>query len=157
MPHLIRRNMTHILAVEPNELVNQAAESLKKQKLVEPTEWSKFVKTGHHKQRLPDNDEWWYYRSAAILRSIARLGPVGTQKLRTKFGGKKNRGHKPEHVYKASGSIIRKILQQLEKSGLIKQTEKGIHKGRVLTPQGVSFLDKIAVQIAKKAYKESKE
>ena len=149
--------MTHILAVEPNELVNQAAEGLKKQKLVEPTEWSKFVKTGHHKQRFPDNDVWWYYRSAAILRSIARLGPVGTQKLRTKFGGKKNRGHKPEHVYKASGSIIRKILQQLEKSGLIKQTEKGVHKGRILTPQGISFLDKIAVQIAKKSYKESKE
>ena len=148
--------MTHILSVNPNELVNKAAEELKKQKLVEPLEWSKFVKTGHHKDRLPDSEDWWFYRAAAILRSIARLGPVGTQKLRTKYGGKKNRGHKPEHVYKASGSIIRKVLQQLEKSELIKQTEKGVHKGRVLTPKGTSFLDKIAVQIAKQQYKDSK-
>ncbi|PIN73397.1 30S ribosomal protein S19e [Candidatus Woesearchaeota archaeon CG10_big_fil_rev_8_21_14_0_10_45_16] len=141
--------MTHILRVNPNELVNQAAGELKKQNLVKPTEWSKFVKTGHHKQRLPDDADWWYHRSAAILRSIAKLGPVGTEKLRTKYGGKKNRGHKPEKFYPASGSIIRKILQQLEKAELIKQAEKGVHKGRILTPKGISFLDKIAVQLAK--------
>ncbi|MBU0457751.1 MAG: 30S ribosomal protein S19e [Nanoarchaeota archaeon] len=149
--------MTHILAVNPNELNPKVADELKKQKLVEPTEWSKFVKTGHHKERLPDNPDWWYHKSAAILRSIAKLGPVGTEKLRTKYGGKKNRGHKPEHVYKASGSIIRKILQQLEKAELIKQTEKGVHKGRVLTPKGVSLMDKIAVQLAKSNHKESKQ
>jgi small subunit ribosomal protein S19e len=143
--------MTHILFVNPNELINQAAEELKKQKIVEPTEWSKFVKTGHHKERLPDNQDWWYFRSAAILRAIAKQGPVGTQKLRNKFGGKKNRGHKPEKFYRASGSIIRKILQQLEKSELIKQDQRGNHKGRVLTPKGTSFLDKIAMQIMKQA------
>jgi small subunit ribosomal protein S19e len=148
--------MTHILAVDSNELINQTAEELKKQKLVEPTEWAKFVKTGHHKERLPDSPDWWYYRSAAILRSIAKLGPVGTQKLRTKYGGKKNRGHKPERFYKASGSIIRKILQQLETGELIKKDEKGAHKGRVLTGKGVSLMDKIAVQIAKQARKDSK-
>ncbi len=146
--------MTHILKVDPNELVNKAALELKSQKLVQPTDWSKFVKTGHHKERLPDDEDWWYFRSAAILRSIARLGPIGTQKLRRKYGGKKNRGHKPEHFYIASGSIIRNILQQLEKSELIKQVEKGVHKGRVLTPKGVSFLDKMAVQIAKQARKD---
>jgi small subunit ribosomal protein S19e len=112
------------------------------------------VKTGHHKERLPDNEDWWYYRSAAILRSIAKLGPIGTAKLRTKYGGKKNRGHQPEKVFKASGSIIRKILQQLEKSQLIQQTKKGVHKGRILTPKGTSFLDKIAIQILKAEKKE---
>ncbi|MEK6969653.1 MAG: 30S ribosomal protein S19e [Nanoarchaeota archaeon] len=149
--------MTNVLTVNPMELNLKAADELKKQKIVQPTEWAKFVKTGHHKERLPDDPDWWYHRSAAVLRSIAKLGPVGTEKLRTKFGGLKGRGHKPEHFYKASGSIIRKILQQLEKAGLIKQVAKGVHKGRVLTPQGVSFLDKIAVQIAKKAHKEEKQ
>ena len=149
--------MTHILIVNPNDLVNRAAEKLKKEKLVEPTEWSRFVKTGHHKERLPDHEDWWYYRSAAIMRAIAKLGPVGTQKLRNKYGGKKNRGHKPERFYRGSGSIIRKILQQLEKSELVKQTEKGVHKGRVLTPKGVSLLDKIAVQLAKEATVERKK
>ncbi|PIN87821.1 30S ribosomal protein S19e [Candidatus Woesearchaeota archaeon CG10_big_fil_rev_8_21_14_0_10_32_24] len=146
--------MTQILAVNPNELVDKAAEELKKQTLVEPTEWAKFVKTGHHKDRRPDSQDWWYNRSAAILRSIAKLGPVGTQKLRTKYGGKKNRGHKPDRFYPASGSVIRKILQQLEKSELIRQTEKGVHKGRVLTPKGTSFLDKIAMQILKESRKQ---
>jgi small subunit ribosomal protein S19e len=143
--------MTHILAVNPNELVNRAADQLKKESLVEPTEWAKFVKTGHHKDRRPDSQDWWYDRSAAILRTIAKLGPVGTQKLRSKYGGKKNRGHKPNKFYPASGSVIRKILQQLEKSELIRQTEKGVHKGRVLTPKGTSLLDKIAMQILKEA------
>ncbi len=146
--------MTHILIVNPGTLVKQVSEELKKQNLVEPLEWSKFVKTGRHKERLPDSRDWWYARSAAILRSIAKLGPVGTKKLRTKYGGKKNRGHKPEKFYPASGSIIRKILQQLEKSALIKQVEKGVHKGRILTPQGKSFLDKMAVQIAKQERKD---
>ena len=141
--------MTHILAVNANDLIDQAAVQLKKEKLVEPTEWSQFVKTGHHKQRLPASEDWWYHRSASILRSVAKLGPVGTAKLRTKYGGKKNRGHKPERFYKASGSVIRNILQQLEKSELIKQEAKGVHKGRILTPKGVSFLDKIAMQLMK--------
>jgi len=141
--------MTHILVADANELVNKAAEELKKQSLVQPVDWAQFVKTGKNRQRLPDNQDWWYFRSAAILRSIAKLGPIGTQKLRTKYGGKKNRGHKPERFYPASGSIIRNILQQLETSNLIRQTEVGTHKGRVLTPKGTSLLDKIAVQLLK--------
>lgn len=141
--------MTHIKLINPNELINKAAEELKKQNLVQPLEWSKFVKTGQHKERLPDNKDWWFYRAAAILQSISRLGPIGTQKLRTKYGGRKRRGHKPGRFHRASGSIIRKILQQLETAELIKQTEKGAHKGRVLTPKGISFLDKIAVGISK--------
>src|SRR3989344_2128644 len=146
--------MTKILTVNPATLVKKAAEELKKQKLVQPTEWSKFVKTGHHKERLPDDLDWWYFRSAAILRSIAKLGPVGTEKLRTKYGGKKNRGHKPEHRYKASGSIIRKILQQLQNSELIKQTDMKVHKGRELTPKGQAFLDRIAIQISKQEHQD---
>jgi len=149
--------MTHIQLVDPSELISQAAQELKKQKLVQPPDWSQFVKTGRHKERLPDNPDWWYYRAAAILKSIHKLGPIGTQKLRTKFGGRKRRGHKPEHFYKASGSIIRKIFQQLEKAELIKKAEKGTHKGRILTPQGISFLDKIALQIFKKSKETLKE
>ena len=146
---LFKQCMTNILSVNPNELINKAAAELKKQNLVKPEEWAKFVKTGHHKERRPDDQDWWYFRSAAILRSIANLGPIGTQKLRTKFGGKKNRGHKPEKFYQASGSIIRNILQQLETSGLIRQTEKGVHKGRILTKEGASFLGKISSEIVK--------
>lgn len=142
--------MSHILTVNTTDLNKAVAEELKKQKLVNPPEWSQFVKTGAHKERLPDNQDWWFNRSAAILRGVVKLGPVGTEKLRTKYGGKKDRGHKPDRFVKASGSIIRKILQQLEKSELVKKAERGNHKGRVITPKGTSLLDKIAVQLAKK-------
>ncbi len=132
-----------ILQVNAQELITRASAELKKQKLVQPPEWAKFVKTGREKSRMPDNPEWWYMRSAAVLRSVAKLGPIGTEKLRRKFGGRKDRGHQPDRFFKAGGSIIREILQQLEKSGLIAQAAKGVHKGRILTPKGTSFLAKM--------------
>ena len=62
----------------------------------------------------------------------------------TYYGQKKNRGVKPEHFYKGSGKIVRVILQQLELEGLIKKVEKGIHKGKIITPKGQSLLDQLA-------------
>ncbi len=149
-------SMTQILAVNPHKLILQVAKELEKESAISQPEWSKFVKTGHHKQRLPLLDNWWHVRSAAILRTIARIGPVGTEKLRTKYGGRKNRGHKPDRRYKASGSVIRKSLQQLESAGLIQQKEVSGHKGRVLTPKGVSLLDKTAIGIMKEEKNGSK-
>lgn len=134
---------------DPQELVSKAAEELKKIPEIKAPEWAAFVKTGMHKERPPVSNDWWHIRSASVLRAIYRIGPVGVSKLRAKYGGKKNRGHKKEHFYKGSGSILRKVIQQLEKAGLIKFAEKGTHKGRVVTPKGKSFLDKIASQITK--------
>lgn len=133
--------------VDAQELVQKAAEELKKIPEIKPPVWAPFVKTGVHKERPPVNNDWWYLRTASVLRTIYRLGPVGVSKLRAKYGGKKNRGVKKEHFYKGSGSIMRKSLQQLEKAGFVKFAEKGVHKGRVITPKGKSFLDKIATQM----------
>lgn len=133
--------------VDPQELIAKAAEELKKFPEIEPPEWAPFVKTGMHKERPPSNIDWWYLRTASVLRTVYRLGPVGVSKLRDKYGGKKNRGVKKEHFYKGSGNILRKVLQQLEKAGFVKFVEKGVHKGRTITPKGESFLDKIATQI----------
>jgi small subunit ribosomal protein S19e len=128
--------------IDPQELINRTAEKLKKLPELTPPEWAKFVKTGAHKERPPINNDWWYTRAASILRKIQKLGPIGTNKLRRKYGGKKNRGSKPEEFRKGSGKIIRTILQQLDKAGLTEHTEKGVHKGRILTKKGVSFLNK---------------
>jgi small subunit ribosomal protein S19e len=135
--------------VYPNELVEKVAEELKKIEEIKPPVWATFVKTGVHKERSPESKDWWYTRAAAVLRSIFNLGPIGVSKLRTKYGGKQRRGHKKAHFKKGSGSVIRKILQQLEKAGLIKFVEKGIHKGRVIAPKGKSILDKTAAAISK--------
>ena len=133
--------------VDSQELILKVAEELKKIPEIKPPEWALFVKTGMHKERPPVNNDWWYVRTASVLRTVYRLGPIGVSKLRTKYGGKKNRGAKKEHFYKGSGSILRKSLQQLEKAGFVKFAEKGVHKGRIVTPKGKSFLDKIATQI----------
>jgi len=53
--------------------------------------------------------------------------------------------HRRHHVAAARG-IIRDMLQELENAKLIKRDKVG----RVITPQGRSFLDKIATQIATK-------
>ena len=139
--------MTTMYDADSQELITKAAEELKKIPEIKPPEWAPFVKTGMHKERPPVKDDWWYSRTASVLRAVYRLGPVGVSKLRAKYGGKKNRGHKKEHFYKGSGNILRKALQQLEKAGFVKFAEKGVHKGRVVTPKGKSFLDRIASQI----------
>ncbi|MBT5022384.1 30S ribosomal protein S19e [Candidatus Woesearchaeota archaeon] len=139
--------MPTIFDVNPNELIEAVAKELQKVSDIQPPAWAPLVKTGINRERPPVRADWWYVRSAAILRSVRLLGPVGVSKLRTKYGGIKNRGHKPEKFYRAGGNIIRKVLQQLEKAGLLKQVEKGVHKGRIATPAAISMMDKAAVKI----------
>ena len=136
--------MTKIYDVQPNELIESTALKLKEEEAMTAPEWAQFVKTGCHKERPPVNENWWHIRCAAILRSILKLGPVGVSKLRTKYGGKKNMGVRPDKFYKGSGSVIRKAIQQLEKAGFVAQKEIGSHKGRVITAKGKSLLDETA-------------
>lgn len=125
-----------------NILLDNVSKQLKSIKEISPPEWANFVKTSSARERPPIEKDWWYIRTTSILRKIYVLGPIGVNKLRKKYGGKKNRGHKPERFKLGSGKIIRTILQQLEKAKLIEKTEKGAHKGRVLTKKGKSLLDK---------------
>jgi small subunit ribosomal protein S19e len=124
------------------ELIKKTADALKEK--IKAPEWSIFVKTGVSRERPPVDKDWWYTRAASILRKVYLRGPIGTNKLRIKYGGRKNRGYKPEKTYVGSGKIIRTILQQLEQIEFIKKAEKEVHKGRVITPKGKSFLDKLA-------------
>ena len=137
--------------VPANDLIEAIANELKRIRDISPPEWAVFVKTGMHKERPPTRPDWWHVRAAAVLKSVERLGPVGVSKLRTKYGGKKNRGHKPERFYRGSGNIIRKALQQLEKAGLIKKADKGVHKGRIVTPAGKKIIAN-AMKEARKSY-----
>ena len=135
--------MARIYSVPVNEFIEKLAIELKNVKEIKAPEWAKFCKTGMSKERPPARDDWWHIRAASILRTVFRLGPIGTNKLRVKYGGRKNRGMKPEHHFPGSGSIIRKILQQLEAAKLIKQVEKDKRKGKVLTDKGKEILNKI--------------
>ena len=136
--------------VEPNLLIESLANELKKIKDLEPPEWAKFVKTSPANLTPPLRPDWWYIRTAALLRKFATLkGSIGVEKLRTLYGRRQRRGTvAPKHFKKASGSIIRKALQKLEKAGLVQKVEKP-RKGRKITPKGFALLDKVANQIMK--------
>ena len=134
-----------IYEIPKTELIERASKELQKVTAIQPPQWAIFVKTGMSKQRQPMRTDWWFVRAAAILRRLSDSdGPIGVQKLRTIYGAKKNCGHAPERFYRGSGNILRKVLQQLEKAGFAKKVDKGLHKGRIITPQGLSFLGKIA-------------
>ncbi len=148
--------MASTFDVDKNKLIEKIAEELKKNDNITPPEWATWVKTGINRQRPPAKDDWWYSRAAAVLCSIEKLGPIGVSKLRTKYGGRQRRGHKPPHFKRSGGNIIRKVLQQLEKAELIKHTKVKNHKGRVIAPKGKSLLDKTATIMRGPAVKKPK-
>lgn len=131
--------MTTVFDVPANLLIDQLAKEFNdyNDKII-PPEWANLVKTGVHKERKPENTNWWYLRCASILRRIYIDGPVGVNSLRTFYGGKKDRGVTPETFKKGSGAIVRGALHQLEDAGYVQKVDAG----RIVTPQGKSFLDK---------------
>lgn len=137
-----------------NELISALAAELKKVPECKMPEWAVFVKTGVARNGPPTDADWWYVRSASILRKIALIGPIGVNKLRREYGGKNRKGYAPAHFQRASGKIIRVVLQQLEKAGFVKQIVVSGHKGRVMDKKGQELLS-IAAKTSRAA--ESKK
>lgn len=121
-------------------VIENAAGELKKLSEIKPPEWIGTVKTSSHAERLPSKVDFWYHRCASVLYQVFRNGPVGTEALRVKYGGKTDHKVQRGHHRKAGGKTIRLALQQLEKAGLVKKEKTG----RVATSKGVSLLDKSA-------------
>lgn len=67
-------------------------------------------------------------------------------------GSTKNRGSRPSHHVHASGSVDRKVLQALEKLGIVEQVDEeaegGGRGGRRITQAGMRDLDRIAATTA---------
>ena len=127
-----------------DEYNKKLAEALKNIPEFEQPEWAFFIKTGVAKKRPPQEDNFWYKRAASILRQIYIHKTVGVNRLKTRYGSKQNRGMKPEKFKKASGKIIRTILQQAEKAGLLEKfNESGKRAGRKLTEKGKKLLEGI--------------
>ena len=124
------------------------AEALKNIPEIKKPMWVEFVKSGPAKERPIDDPDFWYKRAASILRQIYKRKVIGVNKLRTRYGSKKNRGYAPEEFRKASGKIIRSILQQTDAVGLteIAKEIKGVRSkrpGRQLTSKGKEFMEEI--------------
>lgn len=102
------------------------------------------VKTSAGNELPPQESEGWFYkRAASAARQIYLKKQVGVGKLNRKYGGAVNRGFRPHKHADASGSINRKVLQALEKIGVVEHHPKG---GRRVSENGQRDLDRIAAQ-----------
>ena len=140
--------MVNIFEIDAHEYNKKLAEALKGIPEFEAPEWSLIVKTSPSKKRPYDEDDFWQKRAASILRQIYKKKIVGVNRLRTKYGSKKDRGMKPERFMRAGGKIIRTILQQSDAAGFteIAKAVVGIRDrkpGRQLTQAGKEFLESI--------------
>ncbi|MGD9382199.1 MAG: 30S ribosomal protein S19e [Candidatus Thorarchaeota archaeon] len=142
--------MPTVYDIPPNVMIRRLAQDLRSRDEIEPPEWALFVKTGAHKERAPDNPDWWFMRCASILRKVYLKGPIGTERLRIDYGGKKRRGTKPNKFHKGSGAVVRTALQQLEKAGFI--LKRG-NKGREMTNVGRSYMDKLSAALKRELSK----
>jgi len=131
-----------IFEKDPEKFVSALAAALKGMEEFEIPEWAHFVKSGVSRERPPVDDDFWYIRAASILRQLYIRGVVGVGRLRTRYGSRKDRGGKACKFRKASGKIIRVILQQAEAAGLIEKVSRAQH-GRRLTQVGRDLLDSI--------------
>ncbi len=135
--------MTTVFDVPAMEMIEKLAGILKENEKIVPPEWAGNVKTGVHKELPPTNEDWWYIRCAAVLRKIYTDGPIGIERLRSVYGGKKDNGSQPFHKAKGSGSIARKSVQQLEAAGFLQK----VKDGRTVSAKGRSMMDNAAHEL----------
>lgn len=147
--------MVDVRYVPPRIFVEELARHLKENfgDIVRPPEWAIYAKTGSHKEKVPEDPDWWYKRCASLLRKLYLHGPTGVERLRVAYGGRKSLGHRRERFRKAGGSAVRKALRQLEAAGLVARSERG----RTLTPQGRSLMDSLAYRVFKQLATERPE
>ena len=146
--------MTTFYDVPADLLIPVLAGRLEAMKEVNQPEWADFVKTGAHKERPPVQSNWWFLRSAAILRKVGRMGPIGVNHLSQAFGGPKNRGSAPNRATAGSRHVIRTSLQQLEDAGLVavrRNAAGTVTMGRIITPAGQKMLDDVAHEVRPQA------
>merc|ERR1711964_50276 len=128
--------------VDAQTFINAYADFLKRQGKLQIPGWVDTVKTSHSNELPPQSPDWFYVRAAAVARHIYLRKSVGVGRLRKVHGSTKNRGSRPSHHVDASGSVDRKVMQALEKIGVLEQDEdKG---GRRITQSGQRDLDRIA-------------
>jgi small subunit ribosomal protein S19e len=133
-----------VYELNSQEYNSKLAEALKNIPEFKKPAWVDFVKSSSSKERPINDKDFWYKRAASVLKQMYRKKIVGVNRLRTRYGSKKNRGVKPEQFRKAGGKIIRTILQQSDKAGFTEIfREKGKKSGRRLTSKGKSFLEGI--------------
>ena len=144
--------MAKIYDVPADDLILKLSEQLKKDKKIAPPQWSNYVKTGTHVEKIPQNKDWWYTRCASLIRKVYLHGPIGISELKSYYGGRKRIGYNLDHHKDAGGAIIRKALQQLESAGYVDRKSKG----RMISNEGMKRVDRLATEIFRDVCKDNK-
>jgi len=144
--------------VDAQKFINAYAAFLKRQGKLQIPGWVDTVKTSHSNELPPQSADWFYVRAAAVARHVYLRKTVGVGRLRKAHGSTKNRGSRPSHHVDASGSVDRKVLQALEKLGIVeKADEDGEFKGRRITQAGMRDLDRIAMTAVEEEGEEDED
>mmetsp|Transcript_28299 Transcript_28299/g.28593 ORF Transcript_28299/g.28593 Transcript_28299/m.28593 type:complete len:149 (-) Transcript_28299:39-485(-) len=114
------------------------AAHLKKVGAIEVPKYVDYVKTGPRKELAPYDPDWYYVRVASLARRVYCRGGSGVGAYAKVYGGTKDNGSAPCHFKRASRSIIRHALQQLEKIGVVEQDANG---GRRISRKGQAEMD----------------
>jgi len=140
------RQILTLKDVSAPTFISEYAKHLKKSGKMEIPKWFEYCKTSVAREMSPLDPDWMYYRAAALARRIYIRGGTGVKSFRKAFGGRQRRGGMPNTFCYASGKVIRHILKQLEKMGVVATDAKG---GRKITKEGQRELDTIALQCSK--------
>jgi len=114
------------------------AAHLKKVGAIEVPMYVDYVKTGSRKELAPYSPDWYYVRVASLARRVYCRQGTGVGSFSKVYGGTKNNGSSPSHFKRASRSVIRHGLQQLEKIGVIEKDPRG---GRRISRKGQAEMD----------------
>merc|ERR1711977_76863 len=136
--------MPGVRDVKADAFVKAYSAHLKRSGKLDIPTWVDIVKTGPQKELSPYDPDWFYTRAAAVARHIYLRKYVGVGTLTKWHGGAKNRGVAPHRHVDASGSVDRKVVQSLEKIGVLEGDARG---GRRISQDGQRDLDRIATSI----------
>ena len=145
----VRENLTAMVTIYdvPADALIEAVAARLEDRIDEP-EWVEFTKSGAGKELPPEQEDFWYVRSASLLRKVAQNEPIGIERLATEYGSKKRGSNRyivrPGEHEGGSRKLIRASLQALEDEGLV-TTAAG--EGRRLSDDGEAFLTEVATKV----------
>ncbi|KAL0229959.1 hypothetical protein PCE1_003523 [Barthelona sp. PCE] len=138
--------MPGLKQVTADQFIQACGLHLKNANILElPTEIT-YIKSAPGRELGPQDPDWFFKRAAAILRRVYIQPGIGLGGFAKYFGAKARNGHARNHGALAARGVIRRIIQNFEKAGLIEQSTKG----RVLSSEGRRVCDTVATNILKK-------
>ncbi|KAK9896825.1 putative RPS19B-ribosomal protein S19.e, cytosolic [Cystobasidium minutum MCA 4210] len=136
--------MPGVRDVRAEDFIAAYSSHLKRSGKLEIPVWVDIVKTATFKEQAPYDPDWFYVRAAAVARHVYLRKHVGVGRMQKVHGGAANRGQRPSRHTDASGSVERKVMQGLEKIGVLEKDPRG---GRRISQDGQRDLDRIATAV----------